>query len=272
MIIDRTRELLSKCYGKDFTKLVIDDVRIGQYLTAVRLSDGSMGAASSLEDEHPFCSKSERDFGEFTPLKIKGKQLSDLFELNKNSKLVYSLRMASLNAISSEIISSGRYRIVENTDPFDLLNPGEGKTITIVGAFQSYISKLSGTSNLLQVLELNENALRPEQKKFFIPAVEYQRAISSSDIVIITGQTLVNNTLDNLLNATRKDALVVVTGPSGSILPDALFEKGVSIIGATRITKPELVFDLVSQAGLAYHMFEYCASKISILRNDQASK
>ena len=99
-----------------------------------------------------------------------------------------------------------------------------------------------------------------------MPASGFREIIPKSDIVIITGQTLVNNTLDGLLSVIRKDSTVLVTGPSGSMLPDVLFEKGVRIIGATRVTKPELVFEVVGQAGLAYHMFEYCAQKISILK------
>ncbi|HLN55552.1 MAG TPA: DUF364 domain-containing protein [Bacteroidales bacterium] len=265
MIIERTYELLNTKYRKEFGDLLIDDVRVGLFLTAVRLSDGSVGAASSLEDDHPFCSKADRDFGEFTPMKIKGRSMRQLFETKKDTRLISSLRIASLNAISSGLISSGKFKIVEDSDPFDLLDL-QGKTITVVGAFQSYISKISGRENTLHVLELNENAFRPDQKKYYVPASEYKTVIPASDIVIITGQTLVNNTIDGLLSVIRKGSEVVVTGPSGSMLPDVLFEQGVSIIGATRVTRPELVFELVGQAGLAYHMFEYCAQKICILK------
>lgn len=266
MIIERTYELLSTKYGIDFTNLYIGDVRVGQFLSAVKLSDGSIGTASSLEDDHPFCAKADRDFGEFTPFKIKGRSIKQLFDINKNSKLILSLRIASLNAVSAGIISSGHYNVVENSDPVDLLNLGAGKVITVVGAFHSYLRKISQTGNKLRVLEFNENAFQPEHKKFFVPAAEYKKTISESDIVIITGQTLVNNTIDDLLACVKKDSTVVVTGPSGSMLPDALFEKGVSMIGATRLTDPDLVFEVVGQAGMAYHMFGYCARKICIMK------
>lgn len=266
MITDRTYQLLITKYGVIFENLFIEDIRAGLFLTAVRLSDGSIGTASSLGNDHLFCTNEARDFGEFTPLKIKGRSIRQLFETGKDSRLTCSIRMASLNAVSSGIISSGKFRVIENMDPFDLLDFGEGKIITVVGAFQSYIKKISQTPNKLQVLEINENTLRPEQRQFYIPATEYRKIIPSSDILIITGQTLVNNTIDDLLSVIKDGSTVVVTGPSGSMLPDVLFEKGVSIIGATRITRPELVLEVVGQAGLAYHMFEYCAQKISILR------
>ncbi len=266
MIVERTYELLGTLYGRDLGALYIDDVRIGMYLTAVKLSDGCVGTASSLGDDHPFCTKANRDYGDFTPFKIKGRSVKQLFESCKESNLIASLRIASLNAVSAGIISSGSFRVVEDKDPVDLLEPVKGKIITIVGAFQSYIKKMSQTPNRLHVLELNENAFQPEHKKYFIHASDYKRILSTSDIVIITGQTLVNNTIDDLLAEIKQESVVIVTGPSGSMLPDALFEKGVSIIGATRLTNPDMAFEVVGQGGMAYHMFEYCARKICILK------
>jgi uncharacterized protein len=122
------------------------------------------------------------------------------------------------------------------------------------------------------VLELNENTLRDDQKEFYIPAHRYKEIIPASDILIITGQTLVNNTIDDLLSVVKSSSLVVVTGPSSSILPEILFGKNVTIIGAVRITKPELLFDVVGEGGLGYHLFKYCAQKICILKNEERLK
>jgi uncharacterized protein (DUF4213/DUF364 family) len=119
------------------------------------------------------------------------------------------------------------------------------------------------------VLELNENALAPEQKKYYAPAGEYKKILPESDIVIITGQTLVNRTIDDLLSVIAEGTQVVVTGPSSNIIPDILFKNKVSIIGAVRITDPEVLFDVVSEGGTGYHLFEYCARKICILKGDE---
>jgi uncharacterized protein (DUF4213/DUF364 family) len=266
MIIEQTYNLLKTKYKDLIDGLFIEDVRIGSYITAVKLSDGSIGTASTLEEENPFCTKNERDFGSFTPLKIKGQKITDLFLTEKDTKLISSLRTASLNAISSKIISSGKYKVVENCDPIRLIDFNEDKTVTIVGAFQSYIERISMNGSRLFVLELDESALRPEQKRFYVPASDYKKVISVSDIVIITGQTLVNKTIDDLLDSVSPGTQVVITGPSSSLIPDILFENKVSIIGAVRITKPEMVFDIVGQAGLGYHLFEYCAMKICVVK------
>lgn len=266
MIIEQTYNLLKSRYKNQLETLSISDVRIGLYLTAVKLSDGSSGASATLTDDKPFCAKIKRDFGDFTPLKIRGQSVMALLESSKESNTLLSLKMAVLNAISSEYILSGKYKIIENKDPFELLEINSRKTITVVGAFHSYIRKISETSNKLYVLEMNEGALPQEYKRFFVPASDFKTILPLSDVVIITGQTLVNRTIDELLETITAGTQVIVTGPSSGILPDILFANKVTIIGAVRITNPDLMFDIVSEGGTGFHLFEYCAQKICILK------
>jgi len=264
MILDETYNFIKTGFKDQILNLRIEEVRFGVHLSAVKLSDNSYGVASTMLDNHDPCAKSDRDFGDFTPTKIVGQNISFLFETTKKSCLIDTLRIAVLNAISSTILSGGEYNIIENADPIDLISLDSDKTITIVGAFQSYIQKISNTNNHLSVLELDENAFVGEHRKYYVPADEYKRVLPESDIIIITGLTLVNNTIDGLLAAIPPDAIVIVTGPSSSLVPDILFRNKVSIIGATRILKPELLFPIVSESGAGFHLFRYCAQKICI--------
>jgi uncharacterized protein (DUF4213/DUF364 family) len=268
MLIEQTYDLLKRKYGNGFEKLLISDVMIGLHLTAVRLSDKSIGTSATLADTLPFCAKTNRDFGDFTPLRIKGQKVKDLLETGNNSATISSIKMAVLYAVSSSIISSANYRIIENCDPIQLLDLGSDKTITIVGAFQSYIRKVSVTENKFYILEMDVNTIAPEHRQFFAPADEYRKVLQVSDIVIITGQTLVNKTIDDLLSAVSPNAQVVVTGPSSGIIPDILFKNRVSIVGTMRITNPDIVFDIVGEGGTGFHLFKYCAEKICILNED----
>jgi uncharacterized protein len=270
MIIEQTYNLLTGRHKSAIENLTISDLRIGLYLTAVRLSDGSIGTSATLTDDQPFCAKINRDFGDFTPLQIRDQKVLALFDIKKGTGLISSLRMAVLSAISSKFISSGNYNIIEDKDPIQLLDLDAQKTITVVGGFHSYIRKISETRNKLFVLEMNEQALPAEYKRFFVPAGDFNMVLPVSDIVIITGQTLVNQTIDELLQAISPGTQVIVTGPSSSILPDILFENKVSLIGAVRITKPDILFDIVSEGGTGFHLFEYCAQKICILKGDEA--
>jgi uncharacterized protein (DUF4213/DUF364 family) len=265
MILEETYTLLRTKYKDQIENLTITDVRIGVLLSAVLLSDGSCGVSSTVLDTNSHCDRKSRDFGDFSPLKIKGQKVINLIETEKKSTFIDTLKIAVLNAISSKLLTTSDYRIIENSDPIDLIDLTSKKTITIVGGFQTYIQKISETNNKLYILELNENALSEEQKQFYVPASEYSKILPASDIVIITGLTLVNNTIDDLLSSIKPKTQVIVTGPSSSIIPDVLFKNRVNIIGATRITDSDLLFSIVSEAGAGFHLFRYCAKKISIL-------
>lgn len=265
MIVDETYSLLRSKYKGLTESLIITDVRLGVYLSAVKLSDDSVGVASTQAGEQHFCTKVNRDFGDFTPLNILGQSVHDLFETSKTSAILDTLKVAVLNAVSAKMQHSSGYKIIEHTDPIDLIDFSQQRTITVVGGFQSYIQKIAATNNRLFVLEMNENALSEDQKQFYIPASDYNKIIPISDVVIITGLTLVNNTIDELLSCVSPGTQVIVTGPSSSIIPDVLFDNNVSIIGATRITDPDKLFSVVSQAGAGFHLFKYCAQKICIL-------
>ncbi len=265
MILDETFSLLKVRYKSLIENLTITDVIIGAHLTAVKLSDNSCGVASTMTENHFHCVKKNRDFEDFTPTKIRGQRIIDLFETSKKSNIIDTLRIAVLNAISSRIITNSKYRILDNTDPIELIDLSTNKTVTIVGAFHSYIQKIAETSSKLYVLELNEDSLKGDQKQYYVPANEYNRVIPMSDVVIITGLTLVNSTIDGLLQAISPQTQVIVTGPSSSLIPDILFENKVNIIGATRITNPDMLFTIVSEGGTGFHLFRYCAQKICIL-------
>ncbi len=265
MILDQTYSFIKAKLNNQIDNLTIEEVVLGAHLSAVKLSDGSYGVASTLLNNQYHCTKHNRDFGDFTPTKITGQSVISLFETDKSSSLIDTLRIAVLNAISSTILANGKYKIVENTDPIDLIDLTQQKTITIVGAFQSYIQKISSTNNHLFVLELNKDALSSENQKYYVPAEDYAKVLPKSDVVIITGLTLVNNTIDGLLSAIAPNTKVIVTGPSSSIVPDILFENKVNIIGATKIVKPELLLKTVSEFGTGFHLFKYCAQKICIV-------
>ncbi|HNV81772.1 MAG: DUF364 domain-containing protein [Tenuifilaceae bacterium] len=265
MILNETYDFIKKNYAERIEQLTIDEVRFGVLLTAVRLSDGSHGAASTMPDIQHHCLRKNRDFSDFTPTNVVGHRVTALFETEKKSGLIDTLRIAVLNAISSTIIANGNYKIVEDADPIDLIDLNSEKTITIVGAFNSYIHRISSTKNKLYVLELNRDALVDEFKKYYVPAENYGEVIPQSDIVIITGLTLVNSTIDGLLAAIGPHTQVVVTGPSSSLIPDILFRNKVNIIGASRVYNPERLFTIVSEYGTGYHLFKYCAKKICIL-------
>jgi uncharacterized protein (DUF4213/DUF364 family) len=207
----------------------------------------------------------KRSFENFSPSKIKGERVVHLFENDVDIQIKETLKAAVLNALSISIICKSNYKIINGTDPIDLVDFSASKKITIVGAFHSYIKKIASQNNDLHVLEFDENTLEEYEKQFYVPAEKYNEIIPGSNVVIISGLTLINKTIDNLLNFVSPDSTVIVTGPTSSMIPDILFNRNVKIIGGTRITDPDLLFTLAAQAGTGFHLFKYCADKFCII-------
>jgi uncharacterized protein (DUF4213/DUF364 family) len=268
MIIDKTYNFIKSAATDMFSKTTLEKVMIGVHFTAVKLSSGFAGVAKTeVEGNCSNSAKHKRNFGDFTPGKIHGQKILDLFEKAERSDILDNVKLAVLNAVSSEMISHSKYKVIENKDPIDLIDLTKEKTICIVGAFQSYMDKIAATKSKLFVLELNEKAFNENQKQFYVPAADYAKTFAKSDIIVITGATLANNTLDNLLACMPEHAQTILVGPSSSLVPDILFRHKVSIIGSIKILDPEKMFTLIAEGATGYHLFEYCAKKICIIND-----
>jgi len=245
--------------------ITIERVCIGVYLTALQLSDGRVGVSSTVTEVNSGRAFINRNTGLYSPCNIKGQPVSDLINSDIKTSCIESIRVAALSAISSNLITSQLYNIKRNVDPISIIDLKPGQRVAMVGAFRSYITKIIEASAELKVLEFNENAIQENYKKYFVPAKEYKRVISKSDIVIITGLTIANSTIDQLLSACKPNTKILLTGPSCGLIPDILFEKGVSIIGAAKIHNSNLLFEIVEEGGAGYHLFTHCAEKICIV-------
>jgi len=267
MILENTLDLLRTRYGS-YCKLLIDRVQIGRHLTVVSLSDGSCGVVGTGMDNPETGPKQNRNFGKFTPGNMCGYTAAELFDYPGDGMLLRSLQFAVINAISGRIIHEFDYQIVEDKDPVDLLDLSGQKKICMVGAFQGYMTKLANSGHQLSVLELQEDVFREEHKRFFVPAVKAAEYLPFADIIMITGLTLVNNTIDNLLQMIPPGRQVVVVGPSAGLIPDMLFQYHVNIIGSLRILDTDKLFRIAAEGGAGFHLFQYCARKICILNKE----
>lgn len=88
-----------------------------------------------------------------------------------------------------------------------------------------------------------------------------------ADILVITGTTLINDSLEGILKNAKKNANVMVVGPTASMLPDAFFSRGVSSIGGIIINKPDELLDILTEGGSGYHFFGKSADRVIIDKN-----
>lgn len=268
MLYDEVIKIAEHEFGVNIDNVFIEEARIGVFLTAIRLSTGSYGLAYTDSHNCQCFNREERNYGVFSPNQIQGRTLKELFIDSSSDFFKATLKAAAINGLSKYMIDKKELNIKSNTDVIDLINLCDKKDVTVVGGFKSYIRRISDTSCRLKVLELDEDVIPPEHKKYFVPAERAADTIPDSDVVLITGSSLVNNTLEDLLKLTNPRATVAVVGPSSGIYPEVLFKRNVDLVGTTRIIDPASVMQVVSEGGAGYHLFRNGAEKITIIRDD----
>ena len=266
MIIDETVRHLHDSHGDILASERIERLVVGVFFTAVQLSGGTCGVArSELSGELCCTINHKRNLGEFSPGRLKGRAIIDILQHPDDRTMFASVKLAILNAVSARVIAQGGYKVVAGRDPIEWIDASAGRTVTIVGAFQAYMDKLSTLPCTLQVLELDAGAFPECHRRFYVPAERAAEILPHSDVVILTGSTLVNHTLDDLLSLISPGTFTALVGPSSGLLPNILFRKGVDLIGTIRILDSDIMFTVVSEGGAGYHLFRTCAEKICLL-------
>jgi uncharacterized protein (DUF4213/DUF364 family) len=117
---------------------------------------------------------------------------------------------------------------------------GASKSVALVGHFP-FIPRLRTRVGELTVLEQRP---RPGD----IPATFAEEIIPQADVVAITGTTLINHTLIELLSLCSSEAIVILLGPSTFLSP-VLFDYGIDLLCGSVVTDIDPVLATVRQGG-----------------------
>ena len=268
MIIERTADLLRDLYGPDLKRISIERLIIGIFFTGVKLSDGSGGVAyTPATDLHgaTCCPSMAAEQPAAGPLR--GMSVDHALALPARSTLATLVRLVVMNALSSRFLTPDRYHVTYDLDALDLIDPREAGKIGMVGAFIPFLKQLKAIPGIdLSVVERKQETLKPDEMRFYVPAHRAPEVLPACDTVIITGASLSNGTIDELLAATRPGARVIVTGPTASMLPDVLFEHNVSAASGVSVIEPDSALDMLAEGAGAYHLFRGCMRKINVLK------
>ena len=248
-----------------------EDVRLGVFYTGVKLSSGHAGLAYTPIHELPeaiCCPKAHARMpqaGELLKLDIK--TLMD-YALEENP-LRAAIGVATLNALSAILLEEKDcpYKLAGTGDVLDLVEIREEDTVGMIGAFPPFIKRLKGTCKNLHVFEKNPQLAREVGMEELQPESLARDILPNCDVLIITGVTLVNHTLEPILKWSKKAREIVLVGPTASLYPEALFQKGITTIGGIRINDADRVMEIIGQGGSGYDLFEKHADRI-VLKKD----
>jgi len=210
----------------------VREVQIGAFWTAVVLKDGSCGLASALRDSdhHHHGQNPVREAGHLH--ERNARELANL--ARSDSLLEASIGLAAINAL----LDVDEDACVELNAEQVILDHGTGKDVVVVGHFP-FIPRVREAARQLWVLEK-----RPSEGD--IPAQAAPEVIPQADVVAITGTSLINHTFEELVRLCRREAFVLVLGPTTPLSP-VLFDYGADVISGTLVTDPGIVLRYVSQ-------------------------
>lgn len=267
ILLEETVAHVKNILGEKINALTIERAVFGLFFTGVKLSDGQGGLCFTPVKEMPqavCCPSSARAMplsGRLTKRSIE----ETLADLESNNILRKTLAIATLNALSASCWTSGEakragYILELDKNTFDEVEiPTEGKTV-VVGALVPILKRLIKDT----VLEMDKRTLKGAELDHYAPPEDAHLYIPEADLVVITGVTVLNDTLPDLLQLVKPGAQVVVTGPTASMLPNSFFKRGVTMMGGVLVTKPDEVLDCISEGGSGYHFFGKSAERLVI--------
>ncbi len=261
--------------GAELDRITVERAVIGLFFTGVKLNTGIAGACATPLRAIPeaVCCPSSAMAMPF-PGKLRDRPANDLLkEVAASSGIRRAVGVATMNALADmcwERRPLPEVQLRVGVDAYDAADIRSGEHVVVVGAFVPFLKALKRTQQDFTVLEMDAATLKPDELPYFRPANEAPLVVPSADVVLITGTTLLNDTLENLLALCRSDARVVMVGPTVGLLPDAFLRRGVDVLGGVRITAPGAFLDVLAEGGSGYHFFGRSAEKVVLVRGAAA--
>ncbi len=260
IILRESAQYIEEVLGGELDDIVIERAVFGLFFSGVKLSTGHGGLCFTPIKAMPeaVCCPSS---AKVMPLsgRLAGRSarayLSDLEHPNILRK---TLAIATLNALSSYYWEGAKdltYEIESGVDAFDRVVIPEGGKSVVVGALVPILKQLIKAEADFTVLEQDPRTLKGKELEHYAPPEMASRVVPDADLLVITGTTVINDTLPGLLDLAKPNAKIIVTGPTASMVPDSFFRRGVTTTGGILVTKPDELLDLISEGGSGYHFF-----------------
>jgi uncharacterized protein len=274
-ILRETLTAIPEILGPELDDLTVERAVVGLFFTGVQLSNGITGACATPIKTIPeaVCCPSAAMSMPF-PGKLQGRPALDLAReaLGENG-IRRAVGIAAMNALADACWRRRPRPDAElrlGVDAFDATEISPGDRVVVIGAFIPFLRELKRRRQPFLVLEQDPATLKPEELPFFRPAEQAAEIVPEADVLLITGTTLINDTLEDLLSLAKPAARVTMVGPTVTMLPDPFLRRGADVLGTVRITAPEEFLDLLAEGGSGYHFLGRSAQKVVLVRNQLA--
>ncbi|HOD36841.1 MAG TPA: DUF364 domain-containing protein [Syntrophales bacterium] len=211
----------------------IEEIVQGLCYVAVRLRQGGLGLAAL---------RAGTEAGEKNAAMLRdlqGRKASEILDylVSGVSLTERALGLAAANAVIHPGVP-GREQ-----DTIELMSLVPGDRVAMVGLFSPLVDRIRRTGAELNVVERDEN------KPGISDPGETRRVLKECSVAIITATTLLNGTIEDVLNALGRPRHVALIGPSTPACPEAFQSCGIHHLGGASIVNEREVLRVVAEGG-----------------------
>lgn len=216
---------------------------------ALELEDGSIGLSYVLLDD--ILERLRR--GDET-LALPGADALAVAGLYAGSdRVAKTIGFAAANAISRCLYDRAGFRPERATDSIGQIDPQPGEHIGMIGYFRPLLGRVLHSGARLTVVELKAELVG--EREGHRVTVDPEELMDCSK-VLSTSTLLLNDSLDRMLGYCRNARWFAMIGPSAGCLPDALFSRGVTLLGGNWVSE-RLGFIAALSAGESFSPHAY---------------
>ncbi len=218
----------------------VRDIRIGLRYTAALLDDGACGAAYTFQGG-PACGC--HLFGEAG--NVSGRPVRELIPwVGENHLLKASVGLAAINAVLNRPDPAHLHGNV-----LEVLSVQPDETFGMIGEFRPILAGVRKMTEHIYVFEQNLSKGDHLYAEDQIPAY-----LPRCDVVVVTATSIINHTIDGVLEHCRHARQVCLVGPSTPLCPQAFADTPVTLLAGSVAVDPERLLQIVGQAGGTMHM------------------
>ena len=225
----RTNEIAGRLHLRfleESRRFAVEDVRIGGSYIAVVLTGGRIGLAARLKE---FAGTQI----EVLRTEICGRRAEELLDdlVHGKGAVERALGLAAANALIHPPAPA------EEEDTIGLMGLRPGERVAMVGLFRPIVPKIEATGVRLSIVERET------------PEKERRDILGACDVAIVTATTLLNGTLEGILNELGRPRHVAVIGPSTPLCEEIFRGTPVTHLGGSAIADGAAVLQVISQGG-----------------------
>jgi len=231
-------EIAARIYDQVAAKVKSDmkvkDARIGLGYVAVRLNNDRTGLSAVLLHELASgCQVFQK------PGTLEGSDPLELLKLlvDGRSPLERALGLATANALTDLPPR------ISTEDSIDLMALQARDRVAMIGFFPPLVKRIQEMAIPLNIIERNP------QRAPLLSEEEKKRILQQCSVAIITATSILNSTIDEVLNDLEAPRHVAVLGPSTPMIREVFESTPVNHLGGAVVSDPAKVIQIVSEGG-----------------------